>query len=62
MATVQPDPRIAAYIREIEAPGVAYVNRSQFTLGGLYSKHGRDVIDRLVNEYFAAKRADTQNA
>lgn len=53
---VKPDPRIAAYIAEIEVPGVPYISRSHETLSKLYSEHGMELVRSLIDAYFKAQR------
>lgn len=53
---VQPDPRIAAYVAEVSQPGIPFVSTSHITLLRLYEQHGKDVIDQLLAEYWAAVR------
>lgn len=52
-----PDPRIAAYIAEIERPGIPWISTSHITLSGLQSEHGAALIQQLIDAYFAAKRS-----
>jgi hypothetical protein len=44
----QVDPRIAAYVAEVEQPGIPYVSTSHIILRHLYGQHGKDVIDALL--------------
>lgn len=48
----EPDPRIAAYIAEIEQPGIPYVSTSHVTLYNLYREHGEKTINYLLDQYF----------
>jgi len=51
-----PDPRIAAYVAEIELPGVPYINRSATILYNLCCEHGADLVYNLLEDYWEAKR------
>ena len=51
-----PDSRIAAYIAEIEQPGIPYVSTRHNTLHALNVAHGRAYITNLINQYFAEVR------
>ena len=46
------DPRIAAYIAEVDQPGIPYVSFSHVTLMRLYAEHGAKVIDALLDAHF----------
>ena len=49
-----PEPRIAAYIKELGTTSV--VSYSHFTLMRLYKGHGKDTIDALLHSYFHNER------
>ena len=49
-----PDPRIAAYIKELGTNSI--VNYSHNTLSCLYSTHGENVVRGLLDRYFAELR------
>ncbi len=49
-----PDPRIAAYIAEVEKPGIPWISTSHKTLMDLNDKHGAEVVKQLLHEYFSA--------
>lgn len=52
----EPDPRIAAYVAEVSAPGIPYVSTSHVTLARLYDAHGRDTVDALLSAHWDALR------
>lgn len=52
----KPDERIRAYVEELAKPAPV-VNRSHVTLLRLYEAHGRETIDQLLREHWAAVRA-----
>jgi hypothetical protein len=55
-ATVKPDPRIAAYVAELEGP-CPVVNYSHLTLLALHQQHGKVLIENLLEQYWHARRA-----
>lgn len=58
-----PDPRIAAYIAEIETPGIPYFSYSHLTLCRLNGEHGQQAVDALLSDYFLRLRQwDKDNA
>lgn len=56
MSHPKPDTRIAAYIAELEVPGIPYISTSQWSLLRLYGTHGVSTVDNLVADYFKTKR------
>lgn len=54
--TVKPDPRIAAYIAELDGPASA-VSYSHLTLRSLYRAHGQVLVENLLEQYWHARRA-----
>lgn len=54
---VQPDPRIAEYIKEISQPGIPYVSRSQVILYRLGLEHGHILVQKLLDDYWKAVNA-----
>lgn len=53
----QIDPRIAAYVAELNQPGIPYVSRSHHTLSRIQSEHGEQVINDLLDAHWDAVRA-----
>ena len=53
--TVKPDPRIAAYIAELEGPAPV-VSYSHLTLRALYRQHGQELVENLLEQYWHARR------
>lgn len=51
-----PDPRIAAYVAEIRAPGIPYVSTSHLTLRRLNDEFGQAVVSALIAVHFAECR------
>jgi hypothetical protein len=54
--TAKPDPRIAAYVAELEGPR-SVASYSHLTLRALYQQHGQVLIENLLEQYWHARRA-----
>lgn len=55
------DERIADYIAEVSQPGIPYISNSHGTLRELYARHGKQVIDQLLEEYWESLRTEKTN-
>ena len=53
---IAPRPEIAAYIAEIEQPGIPYVSNSHHTRLRLAARYGLGTVDAWIREYFDANR------
>ncbi len=57
MSKPVPDQRIAAYIEEIEKPGIPFVGWSHCLLYSIGCEHGHELVWGLISEYFEAVKA-----
>jgi hypothetical protein len=54
MSAPKPDPRIAAYVAEVSAPGIPWISTSHVTLRRLWDEHGKATVQGLLQAYWVA--------